>query len=86
MSEKGFILGKTSELTRFYRALAKFQSNAIFQVLTGADEAEIRKRALQVTRDLEAFGGQIQQNEAPDGQPCPRGQRWDEDLRACVDE
>ena len=86
MSEKTPILGKTTELTGFYRALGKFQSNVIFQVLRGADEAEIRERALQVTRDLEAFGGQIQQKEAPDGQPCPRGQRWDEVLGACVDE
>ena len=84
MSEKTPILGKTTELTGFYQALAKLQSNAFSYVLNGADEAEIRKRALYVTGDLESFGDQIQQKAAPGD--CPRGQRWDEVKGACVDE
>lgn len=84
MNKNGSMLGKTTELTGFYQALAKLQSNAFSYVLNGADEAGIKARALYVTHDLEALGEQIQQKAAP-GQ-CPRGQRWDEVRGVCVDE
>jgi len=83
MSEQTYKLAFSDEMNTFYEALGNLQSNAIFQVLKGADEDEIKKRAVEITGHLKNLIETLQKEAPPEGR-CGPGYRWDEVLRECV--
>jgi len=67
---------KSEEMKDFYRMLARVQTNAIFRIMRGESETDIKKLAKKETMRL---------REAADGDhKCPAGTVWDETLQRCV--
>jgi len=63
-------------MSNFYRTLAAVQRNAIFQIMSGRDPAEMKQRAKEETELLQ--GLMISK-----GGKCPDGQVWNASTGQC---
>lgn len=50
-------LAKSPELNKFYRELASVQMNAVFRVMSGKNEDEIKQNALEESKRLHSLYG-----------------------------
>ncbi len=69
-------LARSEEMSNFYRTLAAVQRNAIFQIMSGRDAAEMKQRAKEETKLLQKFMNSKENK-------CPDGQVWNPVTRQC---
>lgn len=74
-------LARCEEMIYFYRTLAAVQTNAIFFIMNGTDETEMKERATKVSGHLEEVVGNFQELES--ARPCPRGSVWNPITGEC---
>ena len=68
---------KSKEMTEFFSELEAIQTIAVLRIKLGKNEADMRRRTINVTKHLKMIGRELNHH-------CPAGQIWDDDSHECV--